>query len=262
MRSFTIWATAWASSRQSPWLMNTVWAAGVDGGLLHLVHQGLQRGLPAPGLGDVDQVALVVHVEDRLDLEHGAQHGGGGRDAPSPLQEVQIVHGELVAQAELVGLGPVPDLFDGLPPGPLLGGQIDQQALAQRGAQGVHRVHLPVGVFLPQLVHGDDGGVVGGGQAGREGQDQHIPARLEQGLHRVHILGHVDGGGGGHLAGAQLLIEQVGVHLPIVRVIVVGVLIQDEAQREDLDVQLLDQFRSQIGGGISEDDEVGHNNHS
>ena len=54
------------------------------------------------------------------------------------------------------------------------------------------------------------GGLEGGRQTGGEGQYQHVLASLEQGLDGLHVLGHVDCGGGGHLAGTEALVEDDG----------------------------------------------------
>ena len=62
----------------------------------------------------------------------------------------------------------------------------------------------------------------GGRQTGGESQYQHVPASLEQGLDGLHILVHVDCGGGSHLAGTEALVEEMGVHLPVVGVVVVS----------------------------------------
>ena len=57
----------------------------VDGRLFHPVHQGFQGGPAAPGLGHGHQLAVVIHMEHRLDLEHRAHKGGGGGDTAPPL---------------------------------------------------------------------------------------------------------------------------------------------------------------------------------
>ena len=70
---------------------------GVNSGQLHLIHQGLQCGGTATGLADVDEMTLVVHMDNGLDLKHGAHDGGGGGDTAAPLQKVEVVHRHLVA---------------------------------------------------------------------------------------------------------------------------------------------------------------------
>ena len=163
-------------------------------------------------------------MEDRFDLEHGTHHSGGGRDASAPLQEVEVVHREVVAQVLLVCLYPVPDLFNTGAVVPLLGGIPHQQALSQRGAQGIHSVQFAFRVFFSQLLHRNQGGVVGGGQSGGEGQHQYVLPRLKQGFQRLGILGNIDGVGGGRIALAQAVVEGVRVHLPVVRVVVIGMI--------------------------------------
>ena len=53
--------------------------------LLGLAYQRVNGGSAAPGLGHADEMALIVHVEHRLDLQHGADQSGGGADPPAPL---------------------------------------------------------------------------------------------------------------------------------------------------------------------------------
>ena len=153
-------------------------------------------------------------------------------------------------------LHPVLDLLDGAAPLPQLGGVPHQQALAQGGAQGIHRVQLSLGVFGPQLLHGYDGGLIGSGQAGGEGQNQDVPARLEQGFQGLGVLGGVDGVGGGRVPLAQALIKSVGVHIPVVGVVVVDLAVQHKAQRDHLNVKLPDHFLPQVGGGVGENNKI------
>ena len=60
-------------------------AARVKRRLLHFLHQRPQSGSAAPGLGHLDQTALVVHMQHRLNGEHGPHHRRGGRNPPSTL---------------------------------------------------------------------------------------------------------------------------------------------------------------------------------
>ena len=135
-------------------------------------------------------------------MEHRAHHGGGAGDAAAPLEEVEVVHSKLVADIQFMFLYPVPDFVDGMPTLPLAGGVPHQQALAQGGAQGVHGIQLAAGVFGAELLHSNEGGVVGGGQPGGESQNQDILPGLKEGLQGLCILSHVDGIGSGHAAPA------------------------------------------------------------
>ena len=143
-------------------------------------------------------------------------------------------------------------------PVPLPGGVPHQQALAQRGAQGVHGVQLPLGVFGAQLLHGQAGGVISGGQAGGEGQNEHVLPRLEQGLQGLGVLGHVDGVGGGQLAAPEAAVKDMGVHLPVVRIVSIGLIVHHKAQRQDLNIELLCHFGGQVGGGVGQNDKIRH----
>ena len=86
----------------------------VNGGFRHFVHQRRQGRFAAPRLADGDQAALIIYVHHRLDGQHGAEQRRGGADAPAPLQVVQIVHREPVAEMGTDLLGISLDLFNGL----------------------------------------------------------------------------------------------------------------------------------------------------
>ena len=201
---------------------------------------------------------LIVHVHDRLDLEHGAHHGGGGGDPAPPLQVHQVIHGEPVADVELVRLDPVPDLLDAFSLLLKPRGQIEDKPLAQGGAQGVHGVHLPLRVLFSQFVHGDLHGAVGGGQAGGKGQRQHILPGLEQGLDALDGLPYIDGVGGGHGAGRQPAVKLLGGHVAVIRVIVVGLALHGKGQGQHLHSQRLNHLVAQVGGRVGDNDKLAH----
>ena len=67
---------------------------GIDRKLLHAGAQIVKRGGSAALGADLNQMALVIHVHDRLDAECGAGNGGNGADASSAMQEEQIVDRE------------------------------------------------------------------------------------------------------------------------------------------------------------------------
>ena len=85
----------------------------VDGGLSHMIHQGVQRRLPASYLAHGDQMAFVIHMENRLDIQHSAEEGCSRRHPSAPLQVVQIIHGKPMAQVQLILFQPLNHLVDG-----------------------------------------------------------------------------------------------------------------------------------------------------
>ena len=56
----------------------------------HLLHQRLERLMAAAHLAARDQLALRVHMQHRLDAEHGAKERCGRRAPAAALQKVQI----------------------------------------------------------------------------------------------------------------------------------------------------------------------------
>ena len=83
-------------------------------------------------------------------------------------------------------------------------------------------------------------------------------ALLKQGLQSLDILGHVDGGGGGHLLFAQQIVENPGVHVPVVGEVLISQPPDGEAEGKDLNAVLVDEVGAQVGGGVGEDDEIRH----
>ena len=223
---------------------------GVDGGLFHLVHQCQQGGLPAPGLADGNEAALVVHVHDGFDGQHSAEQRGGGVDAAAPLQVVQVVHGKPVAHLAPGLQSEVVDLLQRAALGLFPGAEVHEQALAQRGAQGIHHQKLRLRPVFGQLLGGNNGGLIGGGQSGGEAQAQHI-FPLVGGLgHSLLKNAHADGGGGGCLSGPDALIKIMEADLPAVQVVVIGGAAQLQAQGDHGQPQLLGQLRCQIAAAV------------
>ena len=163
------------------------------GQLPHLFGQGLDGCLPAPDLAHTDQMTLVVHMEDGLDGQHGSHYRGGGADAAAPLQIHQVIDGKPVAQMQPVFLQPPGQRFHGHTGIPLFRGMKSKQPLTQGGAQAVYHQDFPVRIALLQLLRGNDRGLIGGGQAGRKGQHQHILAALQKGHYGILPLLGVDG---------------------------------------------------------------------
>ena len=149
-----------------------------------------------------------------------------------------------------MGLRPVPDLLNGASLLLLPGGQPNQQALPQGGAQSIHHIKFPLGIPLPQLLRRHLGGITGRGQPGGEGQDEHILPRLKQGLHRIGVGRYIDGGGGGQLPRPEHIVKQRRVHLPIVRSVLIGLPLDGKAQGQDGHTGLPDHLRTQVGGGV------------
>ena len=134
-------------------------------------------------------------MEQGLDLQHSAYQRGGGADPTAPFQVHQVIHGEPVAQVQTVFQTPVVNFLKGHSLYTLLAGVPDEQTLAHGGAQGIHHPDGAVGILLGQLFGGNDGGLVGGGQTGREGQHQHVLPLLEGRFHEFSPAAGVYGGG-------------------------------------------------------------------
>ena len=142
---------------------------------------------------------------------------------------------------------------------PLLAGVPHQQSLATGGAEGVNYINRPLRVLFPQLLRRDDGGLIGGGQAGRKGHHQHVSARCQVGLHGVQPTIRVDRGGLGALTGAQSCVNFLDA---VVASILANLAAEFHAQRNDGQIQLLIRFRPQVAAGIGHNIVVRHEVHT
>ncbi|SCJ42437.1 Uncharacterised protein [uncultured Flavonifractor sp.] len=227
--------------------------------LVHVVNESQQGVLAATGLGGVGQMTLAVAVHHRLNLESGAHHGGGGRDASATAQVVQVLHGEPVGRVLLVVLHPGGQLLQvqaGGLPGRSLG---HQQALTGRGGQGVHTDQLPVGVLLPQVLHADFRRLDGARQAGGEADVQHVQPLVQAAGKVLLVDSGVDLGRGAHLApthaGEELLTGDVAPGAEGV-----GHAAQLALHGDNLHANLVGPGLGQVCGGVSDNLIAAHHN--
>ena len=197
-------------------------------------------------------------MQHRLDGEHGAHQGGGGTDAPAPLEVVQIVHSEPVADIALGGLRIVPQPGERPARGLFPGAQIHQQALAQRGAPGVHHQHLPVGKLLSEIVRGNDGGLIGGREGGGEAQIQNVLSLGKDLPHLLLKLPHADGGGGGGLSGPDAAVKVLEGDVPTVQPVAVGLTAHLQTQRHHRHAQVPGHLIGEVAAAVGHDDVILH----
>ena len=108
---------------------------------------------------------------------------------------------------QLVLFHPVPQRFQRKSLVPLTAGVSDQQAFAQRGAEGIHHISLAVGILFHQFLGGNHGGLVSSGKTGGESKYKGILTCPESRLDRFFPSFGVNGGGGGNVTGTQTVIK-------------------------------------------------------
>ena len=235
-------------------------AGGVHHQLVVVLCQGFDGLSAATGLGVGDDLALLIALQQGLDLQHGADQRHRAGHAPGLFQEHQIVHHEDLAHVAPQRQKP-PGGFRQVQPGMLVFHRPHHQyALAQGRAQGVHQAEFPLGIAFPQLDHGHLGGLVGAGDARGHAHEQYVLPGLQQGLEVVDVCLGIDLAGGHAQAVAHGGIESRAVkglrvhagHLPAVD----GV-----AEGDDGDVIRLEPRGRQVCGGIG-DDGITHGYHS
>ena len=101
--------------------------------------QCLQRLLPAADLAAGGDMSGGVAPEDGLDIQHGADGGGGAVDPAGGFQKVQIIHGEEVQGVHHFRVQDLSGIPGGFALVPKLRGTDGQQAGAEAGTQGVHQ---------------------------------------------------------------------------------------------------------------------------
>ena len=102
-----------------------------------------------------DKTAVVVNAQYRFYIQSVPYERRRRRDPAPALQVGQIVHSEPMAHVPLDSVGVFHGLGESAAGLPFLCDQIDEQALTERGAQGVSRVNGPVGVSAAQFIDGD-----------------------------------------------------------------------------------------------------------
>ena len=171
---------------------------------------------------------------------------------------VQIVHGEPVIDVVLPLLHKGLDLLDGLALPLFLDRQVDQQALPQGGRPAVAHQHLAAGMGVHYLPGGDGGGLIGGGQARGESDAEHVLPLPDQLGHGLGEHRHVDGGGGAQGAAPDAGVKVLGGNVPVVQVVEIFLFLHDEAERKDMQLQLLRHPGGQVAAAVGEDHIIFH----
>ena len=126
------------------------------------LHQLLHGSLPAPHLADGHQTAFMIDMDHGLDAQHAAHEGSGRADPAAPLQVIQIIDGDLVADVVFHFFHPGGQRFQAQALVPFPAGIVDQQTLAQGGTEGIYNDDPPLGIFFHQILRGNDGALVRG----------------------------------------------------------------------------------------------------
>ena len=138
-----------------------------------------------------------------------------------------------------------------------LGGVPDEQPFAHGGGQGVHREHRAVRVGVGQLGQQKVDGLVGAGKPAGEPDVEHILARGKKPLQQLAGVLQIRQRRRDDLALAHHGVELLKIGLLPLEVTVMLLAIHHERERKDMQVELVDDLLSEIGGGIGDDGE-GH----
>ena len=196
-------------------------------------------------------MALIVHMHNRLYAEHGAYRGGGGGNAPAPLEVIQIVHGEPVAHVQLFAFNEVPHLFYGRARFLFLRGIVCYHALPEGRGKRIHGIDLSVGVLFPELARGGFAGIICGAQSSGKAYIQYILALTEQLFHFFLKGSSIYRRGLELLSLSRQLIELLKAYLPSVQPVAVIFSVRHNLKRQHLKAKLIRQFLRQVAGRIS-----------
>ena len=127
----------------------------------------------------------------------------------------------------------------------------------QQGGQGVHREHRAVRVGVGQLGQQKVDGLVGAGKPAGEPDVEHILARGKKPLQQLAGVLQIRQRRRDDLALAHHGVELLKIGLLPLEVTVMLLAIHHERERKDMQVELVDDLLSEIGGGIGDDGE-GH----
>ena len=216
--------------------------------LLHVVDQGVKRLLASAHLLHGDQVPLVVHMQDGLDVEQRARPGGRLGHASAAEQEHQVIDGEPVGEVELVLLEPVAHLVDRLPGARVLHRVPDEQPLAAGCRKRIDHVDFTLGELLLQLRGHERKSLVGARQAARERDVEHVAAAAEQLAEERLGFGEVGKRRLEDLAlahhGVELL--EVGALAFEVALVHLVLAVDHEGQGKDVDPEIIDHILEKV----------------
>ena len=209
-----------------------------------------KRLLSAARFTAQDDLSLLVAGQDRLDLQDRADHGGDAAEPAAALEILQIVHGEILADAVLFLL----ERFDDGIERRALVAQTRRtqhlQALAQGGGKRIDNGDTPLRIGLAQLAGGKLRRLRRTADAAGHSDVEHVLSRLEALLHGSKERTRAYHRGLYRRTGAHGVIKRLAVKI-VLRDVLLPV--ERVGKRDDAQVIALDQLCGQIGGGIGHD---------
>ena len=184
--------------------------------------KSLDRAFAAAHLFKADDLALVVALEQGLDLQHGTHGRGQVGKTPAALEIAQVVHREHLADAEAAVQQPLGRGVHTQAELAVAHGPDHQQPLAQRGAQRIDKPELAVGKLLPQIRRRDRGGVERAADAGGHADEEDVAALLQLLPEEIGIALRGDLRGRHDLPSAHVVIKGLSLKMKIRRLFAVN----------------------------------------
>ena len=185
----------------------------VGGQLLVEVGQRGERLLAAARLAALDDLALIIAAQQRLDLEHGADNGGSLAHAAAALEIGEVINCEVLAHGAAALGDLLHDEREGCAVFEHTRSLEHQQPLAERGGIGVNGGNLPLRELLLQLFHGHGGSVCRAADAAGHADVDHVVSGGQCRMQRLQKSGEVNHGGGHGRTAAHGVIVSLAVKI-------------------------------------------------
>ena len=178
---------------------------------LKLAHQ-VFNGLSASAhLGAGNDMSRTVPIENRLDIEHGADHGGHARNPAGGFQVVQIIHRKILTDMGHFGIEDFGCFMHVhvFPVQPCR--EQSQHAVPEAASVGIHNMHKALLELIHQFLGGIHGCTVRPADARAHGDINDIDSLLQEGRKMCQEQIGVQKTGLCALSCTELIIEGVSI---------------------------------------------------
>ena len=211
-----------------------------------MVDERIQGFLAATNLLHGNEMAFIVDVQHRLDVQKRARPGACLRDASAAPQEHEVVDGEPVRQVEPMLLHPVAKLLDREALTRLLNRMPYEQAFAARRGKRIDGENLALGKFGGKLVTQKRDCLVRSRKAARESQVENVSPGFQKATQKRFGIGQIGKRSRDDLALAHHRVKLLQIGDLAFKVALALLTIDHERQRKHVETELVDHFLFQV----------------
>ena len=224
---------------------------------LHLLFNFTDNGIFSPDLEAGDQASLIVHIQQRTNVEQRTKPTGSLGDPSSLHIEAEVGGEKPMVHIQPVFFGPPGQLFHFHALIPQIGQFIHQKAISRGSSQRIHNEDLPIREFLRQLLLRHMGGIDGARNSRRQRHMKDILSRLQKGSKIGRIFFRIDLGCFGLRPIGHGLIETVKRNgLP--QIIGIALSIQGIVKADILNIPALQVLHRKIHCGAATQHKITH----